>query len=178
MVFNYINQNTFRIGYQDFLFYRWFFKGFVPFWQKTRYPLAKRVPGPHRCPFPRGRPSKRCPFYPVLKHPKGFIWAMFRTPSKRYSRPYVIYPNSRAGKRFSPMGHIWCLSWQRTWKRNWSPLEDAYHLGKRAVIETIFDQLKNICQIEHSRHRSIPNYLNNVSVDLMTYDLKDRKPSL
>nr|WP_084610657.1 transposase [Synechocystis sp. PCC 7509] len=30
-------------------------------------------------------------------------------------------------------------------------------LRKRAVIETIIDQLKNISQIEHSRHRSPVN---------------------
>ena len=38
-----------------------------------------------------------------------------------------------------------------------TPLIDAYHLRKRAVIETIFDQLKNIFQVEHSRHRSPAN---------------------
>ena len=35
-------------------------------------------------------------------------------------------------------------------------------LEKRAIIETIFDQLKNICQVEHSRHRSVANYFNNI----------------
>ena len=34
-----------------------------------------------------------------------------------------------------------------------TPMIDAYHLRKRAIIETIFDQLKNTCQVEHSRHR-------------------------
>ena len=38
-----------------------------------------------------------------------------------------------------------------------TPMKDAYHLRKRAIIETIFDQLKNICQVEHSRHRSVAN---------------------
>jgi len=38
-----------------------------------------------------------------------------------------------------------------------TPMADAYHLRKRAIIETIFDQLKNICQVEHSRHRSVAN---------------------
>src|SRR5260370_23826463 len=32
-------------------------------------------------------------------------------------------------------------------------------LRKRAIIETINDQLKNICQIEHSRHRSPINLI-------------------
>lgn len=32
-------------------------------------------------------------------------------------------------------------------------LRDKILLRKRSVIETINDKLKNICQIEHSRHR-------------------------
>jgi len=33
-------------------------------------------------------------------------------------------------------------------------MKDKILLRKRSVIETINDQLKNICQVEHSRHRS------------------------
>ena len=32
---------------------------------------------------------------------------------------------------------------------------DRINLRKRSVIETVNDELKNICQVEHSRHRSI-----------------------
>ena len=32
---------------------------------------------------------------------------------------------------------------------------DQFFLRKRAIVETIYDQLKNISQIEHSRHRSL-----------------------
>ena len=28
----------------------------------------------------------------------------------------------------------------------------SFYLNKRGIIETVIDQLKNICQIEHSRH--------------------------
>lgn len=59
-----------------------------------------------------------------------------------------------------------------------TPLEDAYHLRKRAIIETIFDQLKNICQVEHSRHRSVANYFNNIFASLIAYNFKEKKPSL
>jgi hypothetical protein len=37
-------------------------------------------------------------------------------------------------------------------------------LRKRALIETVNDQLKNIFQIEHSRHRSPLNFLVNTLV--------------
>lgn len=36
--------------------------------------------------------------------------------------------------------------------------EDKILLRKRAVIETVNDELKNITQIEHSRHRSFNKY--------------------
>jgi hypothetical protein len=36
---------------------------------------------------------------------------------------------------------------------------DKILLRKRAMIESVNDQLKNICQVEHSRHRSRFNFL-------------------
>ncbi len=39
------------------------------------------------------------------------------------------------------------------------PLIDKILLRKRALIESVNDQLKNICPIEHSRHRSVLNFL-------------------
>lgn len=59
-----------------------------------------------------------------------------------------------------------------------TPLMDAYHLRKRAIIETIFDQLKNIFQIEHTRHRSPVNYFSNIFSALIAYNFTDKKPSL
>jgi len=38
------------------------------------------------------------------------------------------------------------------------PLADKLLLRKRAIIETVLDQLKNISQIEHTRHRSVNNF--------------------
>jgi len=57
-------------------------------------------------------------------------------------------------------------------------LEDRLMLRKRAIAETIIDQLKNISQIEHSRHRSIFNFLVNVLCGLIAYCHKPSKPSL
>jgi hypothetical protein len=55
---------------------------------------------------------------------------------------------------------------------------DQLLLRKRALIETINDQLKNICQIEHSRHRSTANFLVNVIAALIAYTYKEKLPSL
>jgi hypothetical protein len=55
---------------------------------------------------------------------------------------------------------------------------DRMLLRKRAIIETIIDQLKNISQIEHSRHRSVSNFFVNVLCGLIAYCRRPSKPSL
>lgn len=57
-------------------------------------------------------------------------------------------------------------------------VSDKLLLRKRAIIETIYDQLKNICQIEHSRHRSPVNFLVNLVAGLIAYCHQPKKPSL
>jgi transposase len=57
-------------------------------------------------------------------------------------------------------------------------LSDKLLLRKRAIIETIDDQLKNICQFEHSRHRSPVNFLVNLVAGLIAYCHQPTKPSL
>jgi hypothetical protein len=56
--------------------------------------------------------------------------------------------------------------------------EDMFLLGKRTIIETITDQLKNIYQLEHSRHRSVTNFMLNVLCALIAYSHQPKKPSL
>ncbi len=51
-------------------------------------------------------------------------------------------------------------------------------LRKRALIETVNDQLKNIFQIEHLLHRSIWNFLVNLMAGLIAYSYLPNKPSL
>lgn len=55
---------------------------------------------------------------------------------------------------------------------------DKLLLRKRALIECVNDQLKNICQIEHSRHRSFENFLTNLISGLIAYSYLDKKPAL
>jgi Transposase DDE domain len=63
-------------------------------------------------------------------------------------------------------------------KNQFLELEDKLLLRKRSIIETVNDQLKNISNIEHSRHRSLWNYLGNVASGLIAYTWKEKKPSL
>jgi hypothetical protein len=46
-------------------------------------------------------------------------------------------------------------------------MEEKVLLRKRVVIESVNDFLKNICQIEHTRHRSLANYQVNLFGDSM-----------
>lgn len=55
---------------------------------------------------------------------------------------------------------------------------DKAMLAKRFIIETINDQLKNISQIEHSRHRSMHGFMLNLMGGLIAYCHKPQKPSL
>lgn len=55
---------------------------------------------------------------------------------------------------------------------------DKLLLRKRAVMESVIDQLKNISQIEHSRHRSVTNFIVNVLAGLIAYSHREKKPSL
>jgi len=57
-------------------------------------------------------------------------------------------------------------------------LMDRILLRKRAIIESVIDQLKNISQIEHSRHRSVTNFLVNLICGLIAYAHQPKKPSL
>ena len=58
------------------------------------------------------------------------------------------------------------------------PLKDKLILRKRAVIESVNDELKNICQIEHTRHRSFTNFITNLIAGLLAYSFLPKKPSI
>ncbi len=67
---------------------------------------------------------------------------------------------------------------RKNMKNRLLPLVDKLLLRKRALIETINDQLKNISQVEHTRHRSPVNFLVNVVAGLIAYCHQPKKPSL
>lgn len=58
------------------------------------------------------------------------------------------------------------------------PFFDKIMLRKRAIIESVVDQLKNISQIEHTRHRSVANCFVNLLGGLIAYTWREKKPSL
>lgn len=55
---------------------------------------------------------------------------------------------------------------------------DQWLLKKRAIIETVIDQLKNIAQIEHTRHRAPSGFLWNLTAALIAYCHQTKKPAI
>ncbi|VXD24940.1 transposase (fragment) [Planktothrix paucivesiculata PCC 9631] len=55
---------------------------------------------------------------------------------------------------------------------------DKMKLRKRGIIESVNDQLKNLCQIEHTRHRSVANFMVNLVAGMIAYTYQPEKPSL
>jgi hypothetical protein len=96
------------------------------------------------------------------------------------------------GKLFGDKGYISKPLFERLFKRGLEmvtnirsnmktalmSLEDKILLRKRSLIETVNDTLKNVCQIEHSRHRSPINFLIHLLAGLIAYTKLPKKPSL
>lgn len=57
-------------------------------------------------------------------------------------------------------------------------LQDKLFLRRRALIETVFDQLKHLMQVEHTRHRSATNFAVHLVAGLIAYCHQPMKPSL
>ena len=55
--------------------------------------------------------------------------------------------------------------------------EEKQLLCRRGLIETVNDQLKNLHQIEHSRHRSVNNFMVNIMAAIVAYCLNPNKPT-
>jgi hypothetical protein len=67
---------------------------------------------------------------------------------------------------------------KRNMKNRLASMFDKIMLRKRAIIESVVDQLGNISQIEHSRHRSVANCFVNLLAGLIAYTWREKRPSL
>ena len=67
---------------------------------------------------------------------------------------------------------------KKNMKNKLMDLYDRLMLRKRAVIESVNDFLKNICDIEHSRHRNVTHFLVNLLSALAAYSFLPKKPSI
>ena len=67
---------------------------------------------------------------------------------------------------------------KKNMKNSLMNIYDKICLRKRAVIETVNDELKNVCQIEHTRHRSVDNFVTNLVSALIAYNFMPKKPQM
>ena len=123
----------------------------------------------------------------------GELLAVQLTPGNIDDRQPVPHLTRRLfGKLFGDKGYISAELFTELWERGLQlithircnmtnrlmPLLDKILLRKRLLIETVNDQLKNILQIEHTRHRSPRNFLVNLLAGLIQYTHQPKKPSL
>ena len=55
---------------------------------------------------------------------------------------------------------------------------DKILLRKRSLVETVFDELKNLCQIAYTRHRSVQNFATNLTGGIVAYWFFPVKPCI
>ncbi len=67
---------------------------------------------------------------------------------------------------------------KKNMKNKMMPMIDKILLRKRSLIETVNDQLKNVCHAEHSRHRSVLNFMVNMVSALISYARQEKKPKM
>jgi Transposase DDE domain len=123
----------------------------------------------------------------------GEVLACYLTPANVDDRrPVPRWVRGLRGKIFGDRGYIsqalfetlfahgvqLITKLRKDMKNKLLPLLDKLLPRKRSLIETVHDQLKNISQIEHSRHRSVANFLVNLIAGLIAYTYQAKKPSL
>jgi len=131
----------------------------------------------------------------LIVNDKGEILNFMITPGNiddRQPLKYESFIKDIAGKLFGDKGYIskqlfemlfingiqLVTGLRRNMKNQLMSIADKIMLRKRSIIETINDELKNICQIEHSRHRSFANFLTNLISGLLAYSFFPKKPSI
>lgn len=88
------------------------------------------------------------------------------------------YISSKCAQKLFDRGLQLFTTVKKNMKNKFMDMQDKILLRKRSVIETVNDQLKNISQIEHSRHRSCDNFLVNILGGLAAYMQQPKKPKI
>ena len=129
----------------------------------------------------------------LIINDQGELLAVYLTPGNVDDRkPLCNLTKNLFGKLFGDKGYIsqalfetllsrgveLITNIRKNMKNSLMRLEDKMMLRKRFLIETVNDQLKNISQIEHSRHRKPANFAVNLIAGLIAYQKQPKKPSL
>lgn len=129
----------------------------------------------------------------LIVNEQGELLAVHLTPGNTDDRkPLEDMSQGFFGKLFGDKGYISQALFQTLYERGLELITtrrknmkgqlmllcDRLMLRKRFLIETITDQLKNISQVEHTRHRSPANFAINLLASLIAYTHQEKKPSL
>jgi hypothetical protein len=130
----------------------------------------------------------------LVVNDRGELLAFCLTPGNTDDRrPVSRLVHRLFGRLFGDKGYIWAplaehlfldqglrliTKLRKNMRQQLLAFSDRLLLRKRALIETSFDQLKNISQIEHSRHRSPINFCVHLLAGLIAYCRQPKKPSL
>jgi hypothetical protein len=130
---------------------------------------------------------------PLIVNDEGELLAFRVTPGHVDDRrPVEHLATGLGGQLFGDRGYIsqalpdlllgqgleWLTKIRKNMKNRLMRLWDKLLLRKRSLIEPINDQLKNISQIEHTRHRSVTGLMVNLVAGLVAYSYRPAKPSL
>jgi hypothetical protein len=118
------------------------------------------------CSLTPGNVDDRAPVPQMVRHLRGKLIG---------DRGYISAPLSEL--LFEQGLHL-ITRLRKNMKNHLMPFSDKLLVRKRAIIESIIDQLKNISQIEHSRHRSPTNFVIHLIAGLLAYSHQDKKPGL
>jgi transposase len=129
----------------------------------------------------------------LIINERGEVLGLTLTPGNTDDRrPVVKLVRQLWGKLFGDRGYIGQELFEQLWtgglqlitklkrkmKNKLMPVLDKLLLRKRALIECVNDQLKNISQIEHTRHRSAANGIINMLAAVAAYTFQPKKPAL
>jgi hypothetical protein len=88
------------------------------------------------------------------------------------------YISSNLFKEFMNNGIRFFTALRTNMKPKMVTLEDSVNIGKRSLVESVFNMLKNSCQIEHSRHRSPANAMIHLVSGIISHNLRKLIPML
>src|SRR5438270_11079926 len=129
----------------------------------------------------------------LIINERGEVLGLTLTPGNTDDRrPVVKLVRQLWGKLFGDRGYIGQELFEQLWtgglqlitklkrkmKNKLMPVLDKLLLRKRALIECVNDQLKNISQIEHTRHRSAANGIVNMLAAVVADTFQPKKPAL
>lgn len=128
----------------------------------------------------------------IINEKGGLLAIKFTKGNTNDCKPVLEMAKNLFGKLFGDKGYIskelsaelmekniqLITSVKKNMKNKLMPILDKILLRKRSIIETVNDQLKNISNIEHSRHRSVKNFLINILCALIAYTQQAKKPAI